>query len=213
MITNDISSNETKIAANETNISSNLDKINEHIDLIAKAKRSGDLSLNQILLEKPEILANETNISSNLDKIGVNETKISSNLGNIETNVTDISSLSSKYQSVLWRSNNNNGLVNQAHDKIKILEEGYNKIKEIIKGDEHYILKNLCLLELDFVRNLKIEENKEELVNEKTINDVFKEGEYLQLNETIYYQFDNVKTDLHLIKEHYIILRIIKQDI
>ena len=143
----------SKIDINTDNISSNLDKINKHVNLIAKAKRSGDLALNQIFLAKPDIKTSKTNISSNLEKMNANE--------------TNITSLNSKYESILWRSSNNNGLINQVHNKIGVLEENHDKIKEIVKGDMHYILKNIHLLELDFVNNLKLEENNEVLVYEK----------------------------------------------
>ena len=140
------------------------------------------------------IETNKNDISSNLERIAINENNIITNSDNIDTNKNNIKTNSDNIDT------NKNNITSNLKD-ISRLQNDYNKI---IQGDDYFILKNIHLLELDFVKNIMLELNDESVIYETEIDSVFKENDYLQLNETIYYQFENVKLSLHLIKEHYI---------
>ena len=74
---------------------------------------------------------------------------------------------------------------------------------KIEKGEDHYIVKNIHIIDLKNDKDITINQN-EFIIHQTEINSTFKKDDYLQLNETIYYLFENVKLSLHLIKEHYI---------
>ena len=150
---------------------------------------------------------NRDNIVSNLEKINSNtdlnnKFKQSADLAiyylnqekpKISKNITDIA-----YSLLKINANEKNILSNS------------NKIKEIsdikvFEGENCYILKDIHIIDLNYVKNLKIDNDKiEVLVQYEIIYHEFNINDYLQLNEYIYYDFEDVKLNLNLIKEHYI---------
>ena len=64
-------------------------------------------------------------------------------------------------------------------------------------------MKDIHIIDLKSDTEITIDKD-EFLVYETKIDSVFKENDFLQINETMYYQFENVKLSLHLMKEHYI---------
>ena len=117
----------------------------------------------------------------------VDTSKIDMNTDNISSNLTKIGNNEANISSNLTKINNISDI-------------------KIQKGDDYYIVRNLYLLELNFVKNLKIDADRiEVLAYEKLIDGPFEIDDFLQLNESIYYDFDDVRADLHFIKEHYII--------
>ena len=134
-----------------------------------------------------KIGTNESAIESNLEKIGSNESAIASNLTKIGDNETNIASNLTKIG-----DNETNILSNKT------------KIDDFIKSEDHYILKDICLLELYFQEELKLDRNRQILEYEKIIDNKFEKDDYLQLNESIYYSFSNAKSHVHLVKEYLI---------
>ena len=131
----------SKIDANTSNISSTLTKIGTN-----KTNNSSNLN---------KIGTNENAISSNLTKIGTNENAISSNLEKIGTNESAISSN-------LTKIGINENAISSNSEKINSISD-----VKIESSDNYYISKNLHILELDFIKNIKLEQNNEFLVYEK----------------------------------------------
>ena len=147
-------------------------------DYIKILRIDGDKENISAHLEK--IDENKENIASNLEKIDENKENISANLEKIDENKEDIASNLEKMNNI---------------SDIKIFE-----------GDDFYILKEIHLIDLNFVKTLKIDiGNIEVLVHQAIIDYKFNVGNFLQLNESIYFNFDNLRVELNLIKEHYII--------
>ena len=78
--------------------------MNSHKMYVKYYQKTAEMSIKNI----EDSLNNVNNISSKID-----------------TNETNISSLNKKYESVLWRSNNNNDLINQSSKRIDSLEKNY----------------------------------------------------------------------------------------
>ena len=153
--TSNISSNLTKIGTNKTNISSNLNKIGTNENAISSNLNKIGTIKNAISSNLTKIGTNENAISSNLTKIGTKENAISSNLEKIGTNESAISSS-------LTKIGINENAISSNSERINSISD-----VKIESSDNYYISKNLHILELDFSKNIKLEQNNEFLVYEK----------------------------------------------
>ena len=128
-----------------------------------------DTNTSNISSNLTKIGTNKTNISSSLNKIGTNENAISSNLNKIGTiknailsNLTKIGTNESAISSSLTKIGINENAISSNSERINSISN-----VKIESSDNYYISKNLHILELDFSKNIKLEQNNQFLVYEK----------------------------------------------
>ena len=71
----------------------------------------------------------------------------------------------------------------------------------------NYVIDNIWLFNLDFIKDINFKSDiKKILVYENNINYQFKIGSFVELNESLVYQYDDLKSYYFVLKETYIIL-------
>ena len=82
-----------------------------------------------------------------------------------------------------------------------------NNFTSILPLKSNYVIDNIWLFNLDFIKDINFKSNiKKILVYENNINYHFKIGSFVELNESLVYQYEDLKSYYFLLKETYIIL-------
>ena len=178
---------DSKINTNESDISDNLSKIDTN---------ESDISDN---LSK--INANESDISDNLSLINTNKNKITNNynISQIDKKKSEFNSSSidnnKKYISEIDRkTDNNNTLIR-------------NNFTSILPLKSNYTIDNIWLFNLNFVKDINFLSNiKKILVYDNIINYQFKVNSFIELNESLVYKYDNIKSYYFVLREVYVLM-------
>ena len=82
-----------------------------------------------------------------------------------------------------------------------------NNFTSILPLKSNYIIDNILLFNLNFVKDIKFLSNINRiLVYETNIFYQFKVNSFIELNESIVYKYDNIKTSYYVLKETYVLL-------
>ena len=82
-----------------------------------------------------------------------------------------------------------------------------NNFTLILPLKSNYVIDNIWLFNLDFIKDINFKSDiKKILVYENNINYQFKIGSFVELNESIVYQYEDLKSYYFVLKETYIIL-------
>ena len=82
-----------------------------------------------------------------------------------------------------------------------------NNFTSILPLKSNYVIDNIWLFNLDFIKYINFKSDiKKILVFENNINHQFKIGSFVELNESIVYQYEDLKSYYFVLKETYIIL-------
>ena len=99
--------------------------------------------------------------------------------------------------------------------KIKVLDEKVSTNNNLIQNNftsilplkSNYVIDNIRLFNLDFIKDINFKSDiKKILVYENNINCQFKIGSFVELNESLVYQYEDLKSYYFVLKETYIIL-------
>ena len=82
-----------------------------------------------------------------------------------------------------------------------------NNFTSILPLKSNYVIDNILLFNLNFVKDINFLSNINRiLVYETNIFYQFKPNSFIELNESIVYKYDNIKTSYYLLKETYVLL-------
>ena len=104
---------------------------------------------------------------------------------------------------------------NENDKKIKIIEDKVlsnnnlisNNFTSILPLKSNYTIDNILLFNLNFVKDINFLSNINRiLVYETNIFYQFKPNSFIELNESIVYKYDNIKTSYYISKETYVIM-------
>ena len=230
--TNNITNNLSKINDNNNNINNNLSKINTYIkglNLINTntSNNSSDISNNLSLIDtnKNNITNNTNKINNNTSLIDNNRNNISSNsslintyikgLNLINTNTSNNSSDISNNLSLIDTNKNNitnNYNLTQINKKksefnTSLIDNNRNNISSILPLKSNYTIDNIWLFNLNSNKDINFLSNiKKILVYETNIDYQFKVNSFIEINESILYKYENIKSFYFVLKETYVIM-------
>ena len=82
-----------------------------------------------------------------------------------------------------------------------------NDFNSLLPLKSNYVIDNILLFNLDFIKDINFKSDiKKILVYENDINYQFKFGSFVELNESLVYQYEDLKSYYFILKETYIIL-------
>ena len=192
--TNKINNNTSLIDNNRNNISSNSSLINTYIkglNLINTntSNNSSDISNNLSLID-----TNKNNITNNYNLTQINKKKSEFNTSLIDNNRNNISSNVTKINSVEDKVSSNNNLIS-------------NNFTSILPLKSNYTIDNIWLFNLNSNKDINFLSNiKKILVYETNIDYQFKVNSFIEINESILYKYENIKSFYFVLKETYVIM-------
>ena len=104
---------------------------------------------------------------------------------------------------------------NENDKRIKVIDDKLstnnnlisNNFTSILPLKSNYVIDNILLFNLNFVKDINFLSNINRiLVYETNIFYQFKPNSFIELNESIVYKYDNIKTSYYILKEKYIIM-------
>ena len=210
-----ISGNKSLIDTNTNNITNNLSKINNNTSLIDNNRNniSSNSSLINTYIKGLNLI--NTNTSNNSSDISNNLSLIDTNKNNITNNynLTQINKKKSEFNTSLIDNNRNNissnlGKINDIDDKVSsnnnLISNNFNSILPL---KSNYIIDNIILLDLNANKDISFKSNiKKILVYETNIFYRFKSNSYIEINESLLYLYNNIKTSYYILKENYLLL-------
>ena len=131
--------------------------------------------------------------------------------GNINLEMIDNNSINIIYKEKTDISNK----FDKNDKKIKVLDEKVsanntligNNFNSLLPLKSNYVIDNIWLFDLNSNKDINFKSNiKEILVYENNINYQFKIGSFVELNESIVYKYDNIKSYYYVLKEVYVLL-------
>ena len=82
-----------------------------------------------------------------------------------------------------------------------------NNFTSILPLKSNYTIDNIWLFNLNFVKDINFKSDiKKILVYENNIDYLFKVNSYIEINESITYKYDNIKTSYYILKELYVLM-------
>ena len=96
--------------------------------------------------------------------------------------------------------------------KIKAIDDKVSSNNNLISNNftslkSNYVIDNIILFNLNFVKDINFLSNINRiLVYETNIFYQFKVNSFIELNESIVYKYDNIKTSYYILKEKYVIM-------
>ena len=185
---------DSKIDTNESNISGNKSLI--------------DTNTNNITNNLSKINDNNNNINYNLSKINTNNNNFTSVLNKSNNNVSSISSNLNKINTNLSKITNNTNKIN--NNRNNILSNNNlisNNFTSILPLKSNYTIDNIWLFNLNSNKDINFLSNiKKILVYETNIDYQFKVNSFIELNESILYKYENIKSFYFVLKETYILM-------
>ena len=108
--------------------------------------------------------------------------------------VTKINTIDNNISEINKKTDNNNTLIS-------------NNFTSNLPLKSNYTIDNIWLFNLNFVKDINFLSNiKKILVYENNINYQFKVNSFIELNESIVYRYDNIKSYYYVLKEAYVLL-------
>ena len=116
---------------------------------------------------------------------------------------------------IIYKKTDISNKFNENDKKIKVLDEKVsanntligNSFNSLLPLKSNYIIDNIWLFNLDFIKDINFSSNiKKILVYENNINYQFKIGSFVELNESIVYKYDNIKSYYYVLKEVYVLM-------
>ena len=192
-----ISGNKSLIDTNTNNITNNLSKINDNTSLIDNNRNniSSNSSLINTYIKGLNLI--NTNTSNNSSDISNNLSLIDTNKNNITNNynLTQINKKKSEFNTSLIDNNRNN------------ISSNVTKITSILPLKSNYTIDNIWLFNLNSNKDINFLSNiKKILVYETNIDYQFKVNSFIELNESILYKYENIKSFYFVLKEIYILM-------
>ena len=192
-----ISSNLNKINTNLSKITNNTNKINNNTSLIDNNRNniSSNSSLINTYIKGLNLI--NTNTSNNSSDISNNLSLIDTNKNNITNNynLTQINKKKSEFNTSLIDNNRNN------------ISSNVTKITSILPLKSNYTIDNIWLFNLNSNKDINFLSNiKKILVYETNIDYQFKVNSFIELNESILYKYENIKSFYFVLKEKYILM-------
>ena len=186
----DISNNLSLIDTNLSKITNNTNKINNNTSLIDNNRNNilSNLSLINTYIKGLNLI--NTNTSNNSSDISNNLSLIDTNKNNITNNynLTQINKKKSEFNTSLIDNNRNN-------------------ISSILPLKSNYTIDNIWLFNLNSNKDINFLSNiKKILVYETNIDYQFKVNSFIELNESILYKYENIKSFYFVLKETYVIM-------
>ena len=192
-----ISSNLNKINTNLSKITNNTNKINNNTSLIDNNRNniSSNSSLINTYIKGLNLI--NTNTSNNSSDISNNLSLIDTNKNNITNNynLTQINKKKSEFNTSLIDNNRNN------------ISSNVTKITSILPLKSNYTIDNIWLFNLNSNKDINFLSNiKKILVYETNIDYQFKVNSFIELNESILYKYENIKSFYFVLKETCILM-------
>ena len=134
---------------------------------------------------------NIANMNLNIDKIPTIENNITKNYNNGQINKN--------------KSEFNTDLIDNHTNTLKSLKNDIDRIdSNIYVPTSKHNTENIYFYKLDSIKEFDfLADTKKLLVNEIIINDDLKKDGYIELNESILYKYENIKTYYYILKETY----------
>ena len=230
--TNNITNNLSKINDNNNNINNNLSKINTNNNNFTSVLNKSNNNVSSISSNLNKINTNLSKITNNTNKINNNTSLIDNNRNNISSNSSLIntyikglnlintntsnnsSDISNNLSLIDTNKNNitNNYNLTQINKKksefnTSLIDNNRNNISSILPLKSNYTIDNIWLFNLNSNKDINFLSNiKKILVYETNIDYQFKVNSFIELNESILYKYENIKSFYFVLKETYILM-------
>ena len=230
--TNNITNNLSKINDNTNNINNNLSKINTNNNNFTSVLNKSNNNVSSISSNLNKINTNLSKITNNTNKINNNTSLIDNNRNNIlsnsslintyikglnliNTNTSNNSSDISNNLSLIDTNKNNitnNYNLTQINKKksefnTSLIDNNRNNISSILPLKSNYTIDNIWLFNLNSNKDINFLSNiKKILVYETNIDYQFKVNSFIEINESILYKYENIKSFYFVLKETYVIM-------
>ena len=108
--------------------------------------------------------------------------------------VTKINTIDNNISEINRKTDNNNNLIT-------------NNFTTILPLKSNYVIDNIWLFNLNLNKDINFKSDiKKILIYENNISYQFKVNSYTELNESIVYKYDNIKTSYYILKELYVLM-------
>ena len=230
--TNNITNNLSKINDNTNNINNNLSKINTNNNNFTSVLNKSNNNVSSISSNLNKINTNLSKITNNTNKINNNTSLIDNNRNNISSNSSLIntyikglnlintntsnnsSDISNNLSLIDTNKNNitNNYNLTQINKKksefnTSLIDNNRNNISSILPLKSNYTIDNIWLFNLNSNKDINFKSNiKKILVYESNIDYQFKVNSIIEVNESILYKYENIKSFYFVLKETYILM-------
>ena len=216
--TNNITNNLSKINDNTNNINNNLSKINTNNNNFTSVLNKSNNNVSSISSNLNKINTNLSKITNNTNKINNNTSLINTyikGLNLINTNTSNNSSDISNNLSLIDTNKNNitnNYNLTQINKKksefnTSLIDNNRNNISSILPLKSNYTIDNIWLFNLNSNKDINFLSNiKKILVYETNIDYQFKVNSFIEINESILYKYENIKSFYFVLKETYILM-------
>ena len=132
------------------------------------------------------------------------------------TGSIDLEMINNNYMNIIYNKKTDiSNKFDENDKKIKAIDDKVsatntligNNFTSILPLKSNYVIDNIWLFNLNFVKDINFKSDiKKILVYENNIDYLFKVNSYIEINESITYKYDNIKTSYYILKELYVLM-------